>query len=107
MGRVREIKAQKAKAQKERELNKGGEAPKLSARARFRRAGIVAKFSARAMKAAHEAPEVESVDDVVLEISEAMAAHWRASLSYFVAGGTCAMAITFMMSALVVSSQGV
>jgi WD40 repeat protein len=30
----------------------------------FRRAGVVAKFSVQAMKAAREAPEVKSVDDV-------------------------------------------
>jgi hypothetical protein len=35
----------------------------------------VAKFAGRAMKAAQEAYTVESVDDVVLEISEAVAAH--------------------------------
>jgi hypothetical protein len=94
-----------AKVQKERERNKGDGGPKLSARARFRRAGIVAKFSARAMKAAHEAPEVESVDDVVLEISEAVAAHWHESLSYFVAAGTAAMAVTFVVAGFVVSAQ--
>jgi hypothetical protein len=37
-----------------------GEAPKLSARARFRRAGIIAKFSARAMSVAKEAAAVEA-----------------------------------------------
>jgi hypothetical protein len=94
-----------AKAQTERERNKGDEGPKLSARARFRRAGIVAKFSARAMKAAREAPEVESVDDVVLEISEAVAAHWQESVPYFVAAGTAAMAITFVVAGFVVSAQ--
>jgi hypothetical protein len=50
----------------------------------------VAKFSARAMKAAREAPEVEPVDDVVLEISEAVAMHWQDSVPYFVAAGTAA-----------------
>eukprot|EP01050_Picozoa_sp_SAG11_P013607 SAG11_NODE_1602_length_4600_cov_1.859587_2_plen_311_part_00 len=76
---------------------------KLSLKARFRRAGIVAKFGARLTKAVREQ---ESVDDVVLEISEAVAAHWRASLSYFVAGGTSAMTVTFLFAAMVVSSQG-
>jgi hypothetical protein len=73
-----------AKAQAESERRSGGEGKKLSAKARFRRAGIVAKFSARAMKAAREAPPVDSVDDVVLEISEAVAMHWKVSLPYFV-----------------------
>jgi hypothetical protein len=45
------------------------------------------------------------VDDVVLEISEAVAAHWRESLPYFVAAGTSAMAITFVMAGLVVGAQ--
>jgi hypothetical protein len=57
------------------------------------------------MKAAQEAFEVESVDDVVSEISEAPAVHWKESLPYFVAAGTCSMAITFEQSGLVVSSQ--
>ena len=94
-----------AKTREERDRSKGGGAPKLSARARLRRAVIVTKFAGRAMKAAQEAPPVDSVDDVVLEISEAVAAHWQESLSYFVAAGTAAMAMTFMISGLVVSSQ--
>jgi hypothetical protein len=57
------------------------------------------------MKAAQEASTVESVDDVVLEISVAVAAHWTESTPYFVAAGTAAMARTFMQSGLVVSSQ--
>jgi hypothetical protein len=96
-----------AKAQEERERSKGGDAPKLSARARLRRAVIVTKFAGRAMKAAQEAPPVDTVDDVVLEISEAVAAHWKASLPYFVAAGTAAMAVTFIVAGLLVDAQTV
>ena len=95
-----------AKAQEERERSaRSGDAPKLSARARLRRAVIVTKFAGRAMKAAQEAPPVDSVDDVVLEISEAVAAHWKASLPYFVAAGTCAMAATFVIAGFLVGAQ--
>jgi hypothetical protein len=94
-----------AKAQEERERSKSGDAPKLSARARLRRAVIVTKFAGRAIKAAQEAPPVDSVDDVVLEISEAVAAHWQESLPYFVAAGTGAMACTFAMAGLIVDAQ--
>jgi hypothetical protein len=73
--------------------------------ARGCRAGIVAKFSARTMKAVREAPAVESVDDVVLEISEAVAAHWKESLLFFVAAGTSAMSVTFVMAGMVVNAQ--
>ena len=100
---VADAKAREEQQQSQRRDGDGGN--KLSARARFRRAGIVAKFAGRAMKAAHEASTVESVDDVVLEISEAVAAHWKESRSYFVAVGTAAMAVTFMQSGLVVNSQ--
>jgi hypothetical protein len=75
--RVRRFVAD-AKAREEQQRGQqcdGDGGNKLSARARFRRAGIVAKFAGRAMKAAQEASTVESVDDVVLEISEAVAAH--------------------------------
>ena len=48
-----------AKTREERDRSKGGGAPKLSARARLRRAVIVTKFSARAKMAAQEASEVE------------------------------------------------
>ena len=61
-----------AKAREERDRSKGGDAPKLSARARLRRAVIVTKFAGRAKQAAKEAaeaPPVDSVDDVVLETS--------------------------------------
>ena len=94
-----------AKAREERERSKGGEAPKLSAKARLRRAVIVTKFAGRAMKAAKEAPPVDSVDDVVLEISEAVAAHWKESLPYFVAAGTATMAITFIVAGILVDAQ--
>ena len=97
-----------AKAQEERERNKSGDAPKLSARARLRRAVIVTKFAGRAIQAAKEAAEaspVDSVDDVVLEISEAVAAHWEASLPYFVAAGTAAMAVTFVCAGILVDAQ--
>jgi hypothetical protein len=94
-----------AKAREERERSKGGDAPKLSARARLRRAVIVTKFATRAMKAAKEAPPVDSVDDVVLEISEAVATHWKESLTYFVVAGTSAMAITFCLVGFVVQAQ--
>ena len=57
------------------------------------------------MKAAKEASVVESVDDVVLEISEAVATHWKESLPYFVVGGTGAMAVAFVMAGLVVKAQ--
>ena len=57
------------------------------------------------MKAAREAPAVESVDDVVLEISEAVAVHWKESLLYFVAAGTAAMTVTFVLAGLVVNAQ--
>jgi hypothetical protein len=94
-----------AQAREERNQGKDGTGNTLSARARFRRAGIVAKFAGRAMKAAQEASKVESVDDVVLEISEAVAAHWKESLPYFVAAGTSAMAMTFLIAGLVVNAQ--
>jgi hypothetical protein len=42
---------------------------------------------------------------VTTTISEAVAAHWKESMPYFVAAGTAAMAVTFLMSGLVVSSQ--
>jgi hypothetical protein len=96
-----------AKAHEERERIKGSDAPKLSARARLRRAVIVTKFAGRAMKAAQDALPVDTVDDVVLEISEAVAAHWKASLPYFVAAGTAAMAITFFCAGLLVDAQTV
>jgi hypothetical protein len=96
----------KAREEQQRGQRGGGNGGNTrSARARFRRAVIVTKFGVRARKAAAEASTVESVDDVVLEISEAVAAHWKESLPYFVAAGTAAMAITFMQSGLVVSSQ--
>jgi hypothetical protein len=47
----------------------------------------------------------ESVDDVVLEISETVAAHWRASLSYFVAAGKAGMTLAFVLAGMVVTSQ--
>jgi hypothetical protein len=94
-----------AKAQAESERSSSGEDKKLSAKARFRRAGIVAKFSARAMKAAREAPPVDSVDDVVLEISEAVAMHWKVSLPYFVVAGTGVMGLTFVLAFLVAGAQ--
>ena len=96
-----------AKAREEQRGQRGGGngGNKLSARARFRRAVIVTKFGVRARKAAAEASTVESVDDVVLEISEAVAAHWKESLPYFVAAGTAAMTITFLFAGLVVQSQ--
>eukprot|EP01050_Picozoa_sp_SAG11_P012089 SAG11_NODE_1322_length_5207_cov_3.093187_4_plen_292_part_00 len=77
----------------------GGGGPKPSVKSRFRRAGILAQFGARVTKAAQEQ---ESVDDVVLEISEAVAAHWKASLTYFVAGGTAVMTQAFFNAAFVV-----
>ena len=86
----------------------GGAGTKLSAKARFRRAGIVAKFAARAKKAAQDAQEVpviESVDDVVLEIVETVAAHWKASLPFFVISGWAAMTITFPCSSFLVNAQ--
>jgi hypothetical protein len=86
---VADIKAREKSQRKE-----ASGSDKLSARARFRRAVIIAKFTGRAMKAAQEASTIETVDDVVLEISEAVAAHWRASLPYFVAAGTSSMAVT-------------
>eukprot|EP01050_Picozoa_sp_SAG11_P029372 SAG11_NODE_8247_length_1041_cov_1.010616_1_plen_174_part_00 len=89
-------------AAKDNEAGAGGGGPKLSLKSRFRRAGTMAKFGVRVTKAAREQ---ESVDDVVLEISEAVAAHWRASLPYFVAGGTGAMAVTFMVSAFIIGGQ--
>jgi hypothetical protein len=94
-----------AKAREERNQSKNSRDTTLSARMRFRRAVIVTKFTGRAMKAAKEAPAVESVDDVVLEISGAVATHWKESLPYFVVGGTGAMAIAFLCAALVVSAQ--
>jgi hypothetical protein len=91
-------------AREKRERNKSGELDnKLSTMARFRRAGIVAKFSARVQKAAQEASTVETVDDVVLEISEVVATHWKESLPYFVVAGTGAMTLTFACAGLVVS----
>jgi hypothetical protein len=78
---------------------------KMSAIARFRRAGIVAKFSARARRAAQEAPKIETVDDVVLEISEIIAEHWKASTPFFVCVGTASMTITFLCSGFVVNAQ--
>ena len=45
------------------------------------------------------------MDDVVLEVSEAVAAHWKESLPYFVVAGTGTMAIAFIMAGLVVSAQ--
>jgi hypothetical protein len=78
---------------------------KMSAKRRFRRAVIVTKFGVRARKAAAQASAVESVDGVVLEISEAVAAHWKESLPFFVAGGTAAMQITFLLAGFVVSAQ--
>jgi hypothetical protein len=94
-----------AKAKEERKQSRDGESTTLSARMRFRRAVIVTKFAGRAMKAAKEAPAVESVDDVVLEISEAVATHWKESLPYFVVNGTGAMAVSFLVAGLVVSAQ--
>jgi hypothetical protein len=94
-----------AKVREEQQRRDGNGGNNLSARARFRRAGIVAKFAGRAMKAAQEASTVETVDDVVLEISEAVAVHWKESMPYFVAAGTATMAITFLNSGMVVSSQ--
>jgi hypothetical protein len=62
----------------------------------------VAKFSARAFKASQQQ---ESVDDGVLEISETVAAHWTASLPYFVAAGTAGMTQAFIAAGMVVTSQ--
>ena len=62
----------------------------------------MAKFSARALKASQQQ---ESVDDVVLEISETVAAHWTASLPYFVAAGTAGMTQAFLQAGMVVTSQ--
>jgi hypothetical protein len=42
---------------------------------------------------------------VVLEISEAVAAHWRASLPYFEAAGTATMAATFVIAGFTVGAQ--
>jgi hypothetical protein len=94
-----------AKARQERAQKEGGssEGSTLSARAKFRRAGILAKFSVRVTRAAQQQ---ESVDDVVLEISEVVATHWKASWLYFVAAGTSAMAITFTFAAMVAGAQG-
>ena len=91
-----------AKTRENEARGAGGKGPKLSARTRFRRAVIVAKFSARVMKASREQ---ETVDDVVLEISEAVAAHWKASTPYFVAAGTSAMTITFCIAGFTVGAQ--
>ena len=44
---------------------------------------------------------------MVLEISEAVAAHWKESLPYFVAAGTAAMAVTFVVAGLFVDAQTV
>ena len=49
----------------------------------------------------------ESTDDVVLQISEQVAEHWRASLLYFVAAGTGAMTITLIICSMVVNAQSV
>ena len=62
----------------------------------------MAKFSARVLKASQQQ---ESVDDVVLEISETVAAHWTASLPYFVAAGTAGMTMVFFQASKVVNSQ--
>ena len=40
----------------------------------------------------------------MLEISEAVA-HWKGSFAYFVAVGTSAMTITFVMAGLVINAQ--
>ena len=53
-----------AKAREERDRSKGGDAPKLSARARLRRAVIVTKFAGRAIQAAKEAAEAPPVADL-------------------------------------------
>jgi hypothetical protein len=98
------VASAKARAARDSDQGKG---PALSARARFRRAGIVAKFVGRAHKAVQEqqASPVPSVDGVVLEISEAVAAHWKESFAYFVAAGTSAMTVTFCLAGLVVNAQ--
>jgi hypothetical protein len=49
--------------------------------------------------------EQETVDDVVMEISEAVAAHWKASLPYFVAAGTSSMTVTFLIAGFLVDAQ--
>jgi hypothetical protein len=38
-------------------------------------------------------------------IFEAVAAHWQESVPYFVAAGTAAMAVTFVVAGFVVSAQ--
>ena len=67
----------------------------------------MAKFVGRAHKAVQEqqAAPVPSVDGMVLEISEAVAAYWKESFAYFVAAGTAAMTVTLMMMGLIVNAQ--
>jgi hypothetical protein len=48
---------------------------------------------------------IETVNDVVLEIVETVAAHWKASLPFFGISGWAAMTITFLCSSFLVNAQ--
>jgi hypothetical protein len=83
-----EITPERVRQEDRNQSKYGDQGTTLSARMRLRRALIVTKFAGRAMKAAKEASVIESVDDVVLEISEAVAAHWSRERADGMSAGT-------------------
>eukprot|EP01050_Picozoa_sp_SAG11_P013026 SAG11_NODE_1492_length_4807_cov_2.686703_4_plen_369_part_00 len=69
--------AQKHNDTEKKSLHEG----KMSAKARFRRAVIASKFSTRISR---EADRAESVEDLMLDISTAVANHWKQARMFFV-----------------------
>ena len=75
---------------------------KLSARARFKRAGVLAKFSVRLKKAAEG---VETVELVMLEMSEAVDAHWKRTWWFCLAASLTVLGGIFTVSGWILGTQ--
>jgi hypothetical protein len=75
---------------------------KLSARARFKRAGVLAKFSVRLKKAAEG---VETVELVMLEMSEAVNAHWKRTWWFCLAASVVFLGCIFTVSGWILGTQ--
>jgi hypothetical protein len=75
---------------------------KLAARARFKRAGVLAKVSIRLKKAAEG---VETVELVMLEMTEAVNAHWKRAWWYSLAASVIVLGCMFTVSGMVLSMQ--